>query len=185
MVVADRRFGIERAATWKNSARGCRFGAGSENGCAKPTMAQKNFSKEPGDLLGKSDDNPKTRWMSVNELVNGDSTSNKWGWRRSSRFLGMGGFVSDGDWAGLNHWIRMFYIVLPFFPGCVLPFPIKKHGTFSILYPSILRQNHIGLFSCLRGETHEKAIGFGGGTPLTIGKFTSQNGLILGKLCRT
>jgi len=185
VVVADRRFGIERAATWKNSARGCRFGAGSENGCAKPTMAKKNFSKEPGDLLGKSDDNPKTRWMSVNELVNGDSTSNKWGWRRSSRFLGMGGFVSDGDWAGLNHWIRMFYIVLPFFPGCVLPFPIKKHGTFSILYPSILRQNHIGLFSCLRGETHEKAIGFRGGTSLTIGIFTSQNGLILGKLCRT
>lgn len=31
----------------------------------------KNF-QEPGDLLGKSDDNPKTRWMSVNELVNGD-----------------------------------------------------------------------------------------------------------------
>jgi hypothetical protein len=122
----------------------------------------KNF-REPGDLLGKSDDNPKTRWMSVNELVNGDSTSNKWGWRRSSRFLGMGGFVSDGDWAGLNHWIRMFYMVLPFFPGCVLPFPIKKHGTFGILYPSILRQSHIGLFSCLRGETHEKAIGFRGG----------------------
>jgi hypothetical protein len=43
VVVADRRFGIERAATWKNSARGCRFGAGSENGCAKPTMA-KEFS---------------------------------------------------------------------------------------------------------------------------------------------
>ena len=85
----------------------------------------KNF-QEPGDLLGKSDDNPKTRWMSVNELVNGDSTSNKWGWRRSSRFLGMGGFVSDGDWAGLNHWIRMFYMVLPIFSGLCPSVPYKK-----------------------------------------------------------